>query len=173
MLAVLLLLAAPKPDLRDLDGRAHEPGPKATVLLFVLADCPISNSYAPEIERIRKRYAAKGVAFFLVHCDPDATAAQARKHAKDYGLGCPVLLDPKHRLAKKAGATKAPEVAVLTPEGVAYRGRIDDAYLDFGKRREKPGRRDLRLALDAVLAGKKPDKPTTPVIGCDLPDPAK
>ncbi|MBY0232753.1 MAG: redoxin domain-containing protein [Gemmataceae bacterium] len=172
MLGVLLLLAAPKPDLRDIEGRAHALGAKATVLLFVMADCPISNSYAPEMERIRKDYAGKGVAFFIVHADPDTTAAQARKHARDYALGCPVLLDPRHVLAKRAGATKAPEAAVLAPETV-YRGRIDDAYLDFGKRREKPTRRDLRLALDAVLAGKKPDKAVAPVIGCDLPDPAK
>ena len=170
----LFLLAAPSTlVLRDVDGRDHRVGAKATVLLFLLPDCPIANYFTPEIERVRKDYAAKGVAFFVVHCDPDVTAAQAKKHARDYGLQCPVLLDPRHVLANRAGASKAPEAAVLTPAGVAYRGRIDDSYLDFGKRREVPTRRDLRLALDAVLAGKKPSPSTTPVIGCDLPEPTR
>jgi hypothetical protein len=87
-------------------------------------------------------------------------------------LPCPILLDPTHALAKKLGATRAPQAAVVGPDGkVAYLGRIDDIYVDYGKRRIAPTRRDLRLALDAVLAGKPAPAATTTVIGCDLPEP--
>ena len=166
------------PQFRDVEGRAHtplsRPGGKATVLFFLLPDCPVSNYYAPEIARICKEYEPRKVAAFVVHADPDVSAEDARMHAREYDLTCPVLRDPGHVLVKRAGATMAPEAAVLLPDGtVAYRGRIDDTYADYGKRRAAPTRRDLRDALDAALAGKRVPAPTTEVIGCFLPEPAK
>lgn len=177
-LSILLALASAPLTVRDVDGHAHTPlspaGKKAVVLFFVLPDCPVANSYAPEVARICKHYEGKGVVAYIVHADPDVTEKQAKKHAKDYGLGCPVLLDPKHVLVKLAGATMAPECAVFRPDGsLAYRGRIDDIYADYGKRRAAPTKRDLRESLDAVLAGKRGPTATTKVIGCFLPDPAK
>ena len=161
---------------RDLDGQSHtptcQPRHKATVLFFLLPDCPISNAYAPEIQRICNDYQPRQVSLFIVHADPDVTADAARKHAREYGLKCPVLLDPTHILVKKTGVTMAPEAAVLGPDGkLLYRGRIDDWYADYGKRRGQPTQRDLRQALDAVLQGKPVNNPTTKVIGCYLPDP--
>lgn len=168
---------AQKIALQDVDGGTRTPleigENKAVLLFFLLPDCPVSNSYAPEIERIAAAYKGKKIACYIVHGDPDVTAAQAKKHAKEYGLTCPVLLDPAHRLAKKAGATMAPEAAVLDRDGkVLYRGRIDDWYADYGKRRVEPRERDLRNALDAIVQGKAVAAPTTKVIGCHLP-PAK
>jgi hypothetical protein len=162
-------------EVEDVDGRMQTPlaatDRKATLLLFLLTDCPISNGYAPEIQRICAEYSPKGIAAFIVHADPDVSASQAKKHAADYGLTCPVLLDPEHKLVKVAGVTTAPEVAVLDADGkVVYRGRIDDRYVDFGKSRPEPRQRDLRNALDAVLEGKPVLVPLTEVIGCHLPE---
>jgi hypothetical protein len=164
--------------LRDVNGREHtplsQPDRKAIVLFFLLPDCPISNAYAPEIKRICAEYEPKKVAAFVVHADPDLSDVDARKHAKEYGLSCPILRDPSHLLVKRTGVTMAPEVAVVGPDGrVLYRGRIDDWYVDYGKRRGEPTQRDLRNALDAVLQGKPVMTPTTPVIGCYLPEPKK
>jgi peroxiredoxin len=188
MLGFLLSVASPwigaaqkdeKPrEFKDVKGRTQtplaQPDKKATVLFFLLPDCPVSNSYAPEIERVCIAYEAKKIAAFVVHADPDVTLEQAKKHAKDYGLSCPVLLDPTHVLVKKAGVKMAPEVAVLGPDcKVLYRGRIDDWYVDYGKRRGEPTQRDLRNAMDAVLQGKAVATPTTKVIGCYLPEAKK
>jgi hypothetical protein len=164
--------------LKDVNGRSHTPlsqrDSKATVLFFLLPDCPISNAYAPEIRRICTTYAAKKVAAFIVHADPDVSAADAKKHAKDYSLSCPVLLDPAHVLVERTGVTVAPEVAVIAPDGkVVYRGRIDDWYVDYGKRRAEPTQRDLRNALDAILKGKPVPRATTKALGCPLPEPKK
>jgi redoxin len=162
----------------DLNGRVQtpltQPDKKATVLFFLLPDCPVSNAYGPEIKRICADYDAKKVAAFVVHADPDVTAEVAKKHAKEYGYACPVLLDPTHRLVKASGVTMAPEVAVIGPDRkVLYRGRIDDLYVDYGKRRPAPTTRDLRDALDSILQGKAVAAATTKVIGCHLPEPKK
>jgi Redoxin len=183
-LAVLLLLgcmvgwleAQPSATFTDVEGRVQTPlspkDKKATVLFFLLPDCPIANSYAPEIKRICSDYEPKKVALFIVHADPDVSAEQAKKHAKEYGYSCPVLLDPTHVLVKKTGVTMAPEVAVLgTDDKVLYRGRIDDIYVGFGKRRAEPTERNLRDALDAILQGKMVKTPITKVFGCYLPEP--
>ena len=165
----------PAVQFKDVDGRPQTPlalaDRKASVLFFLLPDCPVSNSYAPEIKRICADYEAKKIVAFVVHADPDVTAEQAKKHAKEFGFSCPVLLDPTHVLVKKTGVTMAPEVAVVGPDSkVLYRGRIDDWYADYGKRRAAPTQRDLRNALDAVLQGKTIAIPTTKVIGCYLPE---
>ena len=51
-----------------------------------------------------------------------------------------------------------------------YRGRIDDRVADFGKRRVEPTRRDLRLALDDILAGKPVQTRLTKAVGCYIPE---
>lgn len=181
-LALLVCLAAPAvagPSpvaIRDLKGAMVKPlaarGQKATCLLFIAHDCPISNRYAPELNRIAKEYGAKKVAFYVVYCEADGKPAEAAKHHKDFGYTCPGLLDPKHALVKLAGATVTPEAAVFDSAGkLAYRGRIDNLYVDFGKPRYSATVHDLRRALDAVLKGKPAPIKTTKAIGCFIYEP--
>ena len=155
------------------------PGPddcKAVVLLFIGNDCPISNGYSKEIVRLCKEYMPKKVAFCVVYAEADISQDHARKHAQDYGYCCPAILDPKMTLALKVGARVKPETAVLSPKGeLLYLGRIDDIYADFGKKRAEPTCRDLKNALDAVLAGNPVPVARTKAIGCyiDLPEKKK
>src|SRR5258706_7607896 len=51
------------------DGK--KPDEKTIVCLFTRTDCPISNSYAPEMRRIHEKFSPRGVAFYLVYPDPD------------------------------------------------------------------------------------------------------
>ena len=160
---------------KDLAGATVPPladsGQKATVFFFVMHECPVANGYAPEIIRITSEYATKGVRCFVVYVEGDLTPEKARQHARDYGYKSGALLDPQHLLVKAAGATISPEVAVFSTSGeVLYRGRIDDRVADFGKRRVEPTRRDLRLALDAILAGKPVQARLAKAIGCYIPE---
>jgi len=168
LLALLCLLAVPGARAgTGGDPLPNTAGKKAVVLLFIARDCPISNAYAPEIKRIIARYTPEKVAFSLVYPDPDTSLASARQHAREYGYTCPLLLDPAHRLVRRAGATITPEAAVFAPNGrLLYRGRIDDLYLGFGQRRYAATRHDLRDALDAVLAGRPVPTARTQAIGC-------
>ena len=163
--------------LRDVTGATQRPladdGQKATLLFFLVHDCPVANGYAPEINRIVADYAARKIRCFIVYVESDLTAEQARAHVKDYGFKCGALLDPGHRLVKATGATVSPEAAVLSPAGeLLYRGRIDDRVVDLGKQRVQASRRDLRLALDALLAGKPVPVRLTRAVGCNIPDDA-
>jgi hypothetical protein len=153
------------------DPLAAAPRRKATVLLFVARDCPISNAYAREMERIRAAYAPRDVAFFLVYPDPDLTPDDARKHAREFGHAAPVSVDAAQRLVRRAGATVTPEAAVFSPAGrLLYRGRIDDRYVSLGRRREHVTSRDLRAALDAILENRPVARPRTRPVGCFIPD---
>ena len=159
----------------DLTGATVQPlaeaRQKATVLFFVMHECPVANGYAPEIIRIMSEYSAREVRCFVVYVESDLTPEKARQHARDYGYKSGALLDPRHRLVKAAGATISPEAVVFSPAGeVLYRGRIDDRVADFGKRRVEPTRRDLRLALDAILAGKPLQARLTKAVGCYIPE---
>jgi len=154
------------PDLNGIPRHPLDPGEKAaSVLLFYSQDCPISNGYAPEINRLCA--SNSNFAFYIVQVDADLTPDAARKHARDYDLRAPILLDPKHRLVKLAKATVTPEAVVLDKNGLTlYRGRIDDLYATLGKKRATATQHDLRDALDAITARMPVKKKETKPIGC-------
>jgi hypothetical protein len=162
-------------EMPDISGKLQQPlstgRNKANVLFFITNDCPISNGYAPEIGSIVKAYAEKGIGFYVVQVDPDLSTEDARKHAKLYNLPCPVVIDRKHELVKATGVTITPEVAVMMPGGtLAYRGRIDDQYPGLGKKRIAPAERNLREALNAIVAGTPVKVARTEAVGCSISD---
>ena len=160
--------------LRDTRGVVHTPaewsGQKAVLLFFVTTDCPIGNSYVPEMNRIRESYGPRGVAVYAVQADTTVPPADVERYAKDFGYTFPLLIDPRQVLVQLAGATITPQAAVLSPDGkVHYLGRIDNRVADFGKQRPQATEHDLRDALDAILAGKAVAHPATKSIGCAIP----
>ena len=178
MVRLLIVLAGvwvsvPQFALRDTAGIIHHADEwsksRAVVIFFTTTDCPISNSYVPEMNRIRAEYTNRGVAFYAVQTDTTISEAEVRKHAKEFGFTFPVLFDPKQMLVQLAGATATPEAVLLSNDGsVLYLGRIDNRVVDFDKRRPAATESDLRKALDAVLAGKPVPNPRTDVIGCAI-----
>ncbi len=154
------------------DGSTRTPladhGQKATVLIFLAHDCPVTNATAPELARLASEFTPRGVHFFGIYTTE--TEAEIITHRRDYGLTFAGLLDPKLHLARLAGATRMPEAAVFSPTGkLLYRGRIDDRAIQAGRTRPTPSRHDLRLALESILAGQPPNPRFTPAIGCYLP----
>ena len=168
------LLAGQSVDLRDVDGVEHrqaEWGSKrAVVIFFTTTECPLSNGYIPEMNRLQKEYAARNVAFYAVEVDTTIADRDVRKHAKDFEIAYPVLIDKRQTLVRLTGATATPEVAVLSNKGtVLYLGRIDNRVEDFDQHRNVVTEHNLRDALDAVLAGRAAPHATTKVVGCAIP----
>jgi hypothetical protein len=170
----LLLSAAADPrdaQVRDIDGTARDlfrPQGKANVLVFVASDCPVSNGYAPEIQRICTDAAPKGARCTLVYEDVSIEPAAVRAHRADYHYrDISAVIDGDRTIAKRAGATVTPQAVVVTVAGtIAYRGRIDNQYAALGKPRRVVTSHDLRDAIDAVLAGKAVSHAETEALGC-------
>ncbi len=165
-------LAAQKTAL-NLDGTQVDPflaaAGKPVVLIFVRTDCPISNRYAPLIQRISAEYGAK-VALWLVYPSRTATAEKIRQHEHDFGYKLPALRDPQHVLASQAQVQVTPEAAVFDGNRhLIYHGRIDDLYQDFGLSRPAATTHELVDAIQAALSGKTAP-PSTPGVGCFIAD---
>jgi hypothetical protein len=166
-------VARQHPNVSVLDARNHSVNPfedqraKAIVFFFLRTDCPISNRYAPEIERLAGRYTSKGIRFWVVYPEAATSAEEIERHQKDYHLSLEPLRDPQHALVKIVNVTVTPEAAVFSPEGwELYHGRIDDRYVDFGKERPEAMTHDLDDALRSVADGKAIASPVTRAVGC-------
>jgi len=161
---------------RDIDGQLFspfEPAGRARVLFFVASDCPVSNAYAPEIQRFCTAYGSKGVGCRLLYEDFRIDAGAVRKHLDEYGYrSMPAAIDADRAIADRAKATVTPSAVVIDRTGaIRYRGRIDNLYAALGKPRRQVTSHDLSDALDAVLAGKPVRMPETEAVGCYIAPP--
>jgi peroxiredoxin len=146
--------------LKDLHGR------KAVVVVFLGTECPVNNAYLSRLAELWREYGPRGIQFLGINSNCNDTPDRVALHAREHGLPFPVLKDAGNVAADGFGARRTPEAFVLEPGGtVRYRGRIDDQY-GVGFRRPAPTRRDLALALDEVLAGKKGTYRETEAPGC-------
>jgi hypothetical protein len=164
------------PPLLDLSGRIvsleqNDEG-KVRAFIFLTTECPIARSYTPGINRIAEEFAPRGVEVFGVWSDATVTRAVAAKHFAEFKAAFPVLHDAGGVLAEILKPTHVPEVFVLNAEGrTVYRGAIDNAWEDIGRRRANVEKRFLSDALNAVLAGKEPKPARTDAVGCTFEKP--
>ncbi len=158
--------------LKSIDGEDLAPlkcaeKQKAAVIIFITTDCPIANSFAPEINRLHLAYASRGVCLTLVHVDADLSDEKAREHATEYELKPDIVVDREHALVKAANAKVTPEAFVYDATGkLRYRGRINNLYAALGQRRANVTVHDLRDALEAVISDREVVTTETEALGC-------
>jgi hypothetical protein len=127
----------------DINGRTlrpFEPAGPAHVVFFVATDCPISNAYAPEIQRVCRDYASRGVGCSLIYEDVDLSPTpvrlerDVRRHVLEFGYReIPAAIDRGREIAARARVTVTPSAVVVDRAGeIRYRGRIDNFYAAFG-----------------------------------------
>src|SRR5712691_226158 len=116
VLAGLIAAAAPL-TVRDVDGKSWSllapEGRQLDLLFFISSDCPISNRYAPEIQRVCSDYQSRGVRCFAVYPDaPDINAVM--RHRQEYGFGAlvPAIVDRARALVRAVGPHVTPEAAI-------------------------------------------------------------
>src|ERR1700730_2956757 len=95
---------SPQRDLaEDLKGKPVDPfassAGRVVVLFFVRTDCPISNRYAPTIQKLNEQFRGKAN-FWLVYPDADETAGRIRTHDEQFHLSIAALRDVHHDLVK-------------------------------------------------------------------------
>jgi hypothetical protein len=177
LLAALLLPPQAAQNLgTDLDGHPiRDLAPanaRAVVLFFAASDCPISNRYIPEIERLDREFAPRGVTFWWVYPNPSDTAEVVRDHQEQFNLRGQIILDTAQRITRITHATITPEAALFVPDSSGlrevYLGRIDDRYIALGKERPAASTHDLESAIRSVLNRAPVQKPGGPSVGCSI-----
>ena len=145
------------------------------LVMFVCPHCPYVKHIEAELGRLGSDYSGKiGIVAImsndLVEYPQDGPEAM-RAQAENFGWGFPYLLDEMQEVAREYDAACTPDF-FLYDAGLrlVYRGQLDDSRPrrgDFGNDTPVTGK-DLRAALDAVIAGKRPDTNQKVSIGCNI-----
>jgi thiol-disulfide isomerase/thioredoxin len=158
----------------NLDGKPLDPftvsANRVVVLLFVRTDCPISNRYAPLLQKLSEKFRGRAD-FWLVYPDRAETASQIKAHLQAYHYSITALRDTDHALVRRAQATTTPEAAVFDPSALLlYHGRIDNWYEDFGRSRPAATTHELSDAIASAIAGKPFHPDHANAVGCYISD---
>ncbi len=156
-------------DIHYLPRTLDDFGPrKAFVLVFTNTSCPLARRYLPVLQKLAQEHRTREVQFLAVNAAEEdsivALATQAVQHEVEF----PCVKDPGGVCARALGVRRTPEAVIVDEQRrLRYRGRIDDQYR-LGGARPAPTRRDLKEALDAVLAGREVAVAETEVDGCPI-----
>jgi len=144
---------------------------KATVIMFICNHCPFVIHVNPELVKLANEYKSRGVSFIAissndVEAHPDDAPDKMKLVAKVLKFPFPYLYDKHQEVAKAYKAECTPDFYMFDGDmKLAYRGRLDDSRPGNGK--PLTGR-DLRAALDSILAGSKVEETQYPSAGCNI-----
>ena len=144
---------------------------KATVVMFLCNHCPYVIHVNEEIVRVVRDYKPKGVSFVGISSNdvenyPADAPDKMTLHAKKVGYDFPYLYDESQDVAKAYDAACTPAFYVFDGDlNLVYRGRIDDSRPSNGVALSG---KDLRAALDAVLAEEEVSSVQYPSGGCNI-----
>ena len=164
-------------NLKNVDGKMVSPesfkNAKGLIVVFTCNECPFAKAYEDRLIELDKKYKSKGFPVVAINpndptVQPSDTYENMVKKAKDKNFSFPYLYDPGRTISAVYGATNTPHVYLLSMNNnkltVEYIGAIDDNSGDASKV-TKPY---LSNAIDALLAGKKPEPSFTKAIGCGV-----
>ena len=148
----------------DFDGRA-------LLLMFICNHCPFVRHLREDLARLGREYQQRGVGIVAISANDadlypsDGPEAMAREK-EEAGYTFPYLFDESQEVARSYRAACTPDFFLFDPDHrLVYRGQYDDS---------RPGNgvpvtgRDLRAALDAVLAGEPVADDQKASIGCNI-----
>ncbi len=157
------------------DGRRVTPadyrGSVALVVMFICNHCPFVKHVMKELGRLTREYLPRGVAFVAVNSNdveayPDDRPERMQELAIAEDWIFPFLYDGTQQVAQAFRAACTPDFFVFDEERtLVYRGQLDDS---------RPGNdmpvtgKDLRAALDTLIAGKSVSKDQRPSVGCNI-----
>ncbi len=175
--STMLPLGTTAPDfsLPDYDGKTVSlsdfQGRKALLVVFMCNHCPFVKHVAPELAKMTDEYQQLGVGVVGISSNdianhPDDAPDKMKVEAAQQGYHFPYLYDADQRVATAYRAACTPDFYVFDADfKLVYRGQMDDTRPKQGT---VPTGKDLRAALDALLAGKEIPQPQRPSIGCNI-----
>jgi peroxiredoxin len=144
---------------------------KGFIIVFTCNTCPYSIANEDRIIALDKKYKTQGFPVIAINPNdpvvvPDDSFEKMKVRVQEKGFTFPYLLDIGQKVYPKFGATKTPEVYIVTQKDlkVQYIGAIDNSSRDANKVTEKY----VENAVAALLAGKKIEKTKTSAIGCSI-----
>ncbi len=144
---------------------------KPLLVMFICNHCPFVKHVNAGLVKLANDYAGKGVGFVAINSNdvanyPDDAPDKMAAVARNLGYPFPYLFDESQEVAKAYDAACTPDFYIFDAHlGCAYRGRLDDS---------RPGNglpvtgRDIRAALDALIAGKAVSDDQHPSAGCNI-----
>ncbi len=175
--SVMLPLGTGAPDfsLPDTAGRmvslADFDGSPALLVIFLSNHCPYVKHLRSSIAQLAREYQPRGVGVVGIASNDverypaDAPEMMAREKI-EAGYVFPYLYDESQQVAQAYQAACTPDFFLFDRDRrLVYRGQFDDSRPGNG--RPVTGL-DLRIALDAVLAGQPVSPEQIPSIGCNI-----
>jgi len=175
--STMLALGTPAPDfrLRDFDGVTHALADfreaRALLVVFICSHCPFVQHVRVALSQFARDFQPRGLAIVAINSNDIAACPQdgpdgMRHEAHAAGYVFPYLFDADQSVAKAYRAACTPDFFLFDANGaLAYRGRLDETGPKAGV---PPHGRDLRAALDAVIAGHAPPAEQQPSVGCNI-----
>lgn len=145
-------------------------GARGTLVMFICNHCPYVKHVNGELVRLARDYAPKGVGFVAISANdaqnyPEDSPAKMREYAQRLGYPFPYLFDESQAVARAYQAACTPDFFLFGADlKLVYRGQLDDSRPNGAT----PTGRDLRAALDALLAGQPIAADQKPSMGCNI-----
>ena len=140
---------------------------RATVVVFLSAECPASIGSVPQLARLHAAWEDLGVHFVGVLADPDSSKEWATWFQRVNRLRFGILADQTGRIRQTFQPTHTPEVFVLNAQReLVYRGRIDDRFAE--SRRFQVPQTYLDDAIAAVVYSERVPVARTRAIGSPI-----
>ena len=139
-------------------------------VFFYCNHCPYAQAIEGRLIALEEDYRDRGFRFVAISSNdavsyPDDGFEQMKKRARARGYGFPYLYDETQSVARAFNAVCTPDLYVFDRERrLAYHGRLDDSPRDA----DKVKRRELRDAVDALIAGKKVEGVQHACVGCSI-----
>lgn len=146
-------------------------GAPALLVMFICNHCPYVKHVADQLAQLGHEYTQRGATIVAISSNdvanhPADSPEQMVAEAEERGYVFPYLYDETQEVAKSYHAACTPDFFLFdADQKLAYRGQLDSSRPDSGI---PVTGADLRAALDAVLAGKKPAEEQKASLGCNI-----
>jgi len=146
-------------------------GAPALLVAFICNHCPFVKHIQSKFTEFANEAQARGVAVVAISSNdvvtyPDDGPEKMAEEITRAGYKFPYLYDESQEVAKAYQAACTPDFFLFDRDRkLVYRGQFDDSRPESG--RPVTGK-DLRAAVDAVLAGQPVSPDQTPSMGCNI-----
>ena len=150
---------------RDYAGR------NALLVMFICNHCPFVKHVKDELGRLAAEYEPRGLAIIAINSNdveayPQDGPGRMKELALEENWRFPYVLDDTQEVAKAFRAACTPDFFLFDHrQRLAYRGQLDDSRPSNGV---PVSGRDLRAAIDAVVAGRPVPAEQRASIGCNI-----